>query len=181
MDAIYTKDPWRQEFAHLKNSIVPVMVSLQWNSDRVKDGVRALDAMPKTTPTRAFLSASGGHGDPDNTRQDDQNRAFMLRWFDRFLKDIKNQVDAEPRFVTGVVSETAALYQEPEHAAPAPIQFDLGTGGDELAQILPAPTAKALSTQAPTTAESPETIKHVVNSWVGLDPFRRCEAARRAQ
>lgn len=112
--AIITNDPWRQDLQYLKSSTVPVMAHNQWNDSftPVDHAVRVLDIMPKTTPTRAFLSTHwGSHDEPRNNRQSEQSLSFAQRWFDRFLKGIKNQVDTEPRFVTGVVPATDDLYR----------------------------------------------------------------------
>jgi X-Pro dipeptidyl-peptidase C-terminal non-catalytic domain len=167
-DAIWSTDPWRQDLTHLKSSTVPVMAQMQWWLAEI--GVRALDAMPKTTPTRASLSDFGGHGMPRNDRQNWQKKIFTQLWFDRFLKGIKNQVDTEPRFVTGVMAETDALYRNRGTLLRHRYSATWGPAGTNLLKYY-LRQGKVLSTTAPTTAEPPETIKHVVNSgstWTGF-------------
>ena len=163
--AMFNNDPWRQDLAYLKNSSVPVMAYVAWNDafSPVDDAVRALDVMPKTTPTRAFLSTYGFHNEPFNRRQWQQSRVFAQRWFDRFLKGIKNQVDTEPRFVTSVVPATASLYQNRRTLLWHRYSSSWGPAGTKLLKFY-LRQGQALSTQAPTTVESPETIRHRVNT-----------------
>lgn len=163
--AILADDPWRQDLEYLKSSTVPVSVSVQWNDTfaPVEQSVRALDAMPKTTPTRALLTTLFSHDEPRNLRQMAQSRASALQWFNRFLKGMDNHADTEPRFVTSVVAESLALHKNQNtllwHRY-HPTWTPAGTRGLKfyLRQ------GQALSSQAPTTVESPETIQHRVEA-----------------
>ena len=61
-------------------------------------GIDLLQQFPPTTPTRAVLSTEG-HQSPANDYERDYRSDMRLRWLERFLWGIKNQVELETPIV----------------------------------------------------------------------------------
>ncbi len=167
--AIWANDPWRQDLANLATSTVPVLLHVQWNDvfAPVDLAVRALDAMPSTTPTRAILSTIFIHGNPLNFGQRDLSFDAALRWFDRFLKGAANQVDTEPRFVSGVVSGS-----EVEYRNAATLIWnrysDTWPPSGTVVRSYYLRQGGVLDSSAPATTESADTVQHIVPAGASM-------------
>ena len=172
--ALFDNDVWRRDRQKLATSIVPIMVHAQWNDrwvpiDRV---IGTINALPATTPTRALLSAMGGHQEPRNDRQWDLSTLSAQRWFDRFLKNIQNQVEREPRFVAGIVAETEGEYRNHTSllwnrysAIWPPAASSTTTRGYYLRWN------RLLDPNPPTAPENTRRVRHTVNAGASLSAF----------
>ena len=80
-----TKVPIFWAHAHMDGA-QPPKPALEW-----------LDQVDRETPVRVMIS-TGGHLSPANTQEDFLRRDLRIRWFDRFLWDIQNQVEFEDGF-----------------------------------------------------------------------------------
>jgi hypothetical protein len=170
---LYDDDPYRQDLSLLSDCSVPIFASVAWNDLYMPVALTldALEAMPATTPRRAFLTQRfDDHGTPFNERQEKQVDSFRDRWFARFLKGVPNDVEIEPRFVSGVLPESWGEYSNPQTLR-----------WNRYHDVWPPPSTSShrwhlraghrLTATPPATAESPDRIVHDVVPGYGFDQY----------
>ncbi len=86
-----------QAAALLRTSLVPMLGMWAQQDVKIVSGpsIRAFMALPTPAPRRLHLS-TGGHDTVKNAHERDLQQDLRRRWFDRFLKGIRNGVEREP-------------------------------------------------------------------------------------
>jgi predicted acyl esterase len=172
MRAWMRADPGRDFQALLATSTTATLATMAWldESMPVDPTLRALAAMPATTPKRALLT-TGNHGTPTNAYEAGRVDEVRRAWFDRFLKGAFEPVELGPPVLSAVLPSSAAEYltgstlwrHRADAALPpanvAPSVWHLRQGG----QLAVAP---------PTTNESPELVQHTMPAGYGLQAWR---------
>jgi predicted acyl esterase len=98
----------------LAQSTVPVLCNHAW-FDTVSAPLASITALENATaPHRAVLGTLG-HGTADNTGERQLRTNQMLRWLNRFLWAVPNDVDIEPRWVLAELPLPALLRDDPQH------------------------------------------------------------------
>ena len=64
----------------------------------------------KSGVPRRYVQLTGGHGSANNNNAGALRRDFTLRWFDRFLRGEKNDVDKEPLAEVAVLPNETSVY-----------------------------------------------------------------------
>lgn len=144
----------------LRQSDVPLFISYAYDDHNHLPNVNG-DAMLTLKPgvPRRYFQTTGGHGTAGNNTEVTLRRDFTKRWFDRFLKGIKNGVDKEPYAEIAMIANTTQAYTNAgsfwkhRHSTVWPIapgkRYYLRTAG-------------RLDTVPPTAAEAGPTIRHRV-------------------
>lgn len=173
---MFDADPFRQELALLPSTRVPVFPQVSWNDDWVapRFTLEALAALPTGVPQRVFLTYPGHEG-PFVVKQMQNEIAWQhaMRWFDRYLKELRNDVENEAPVMTGPIHGSNTEYRglEPvwnryrDRWPPAQAQprvFFLRSGG-------------VLSDGAPTTSEPTDVVHHVVPTGYDMAAFIKDE------
>lgn len=172
MRAWMRADPGRDFQALLATSTTATLATMAWldESMPVDPTLRALAAMPATTPKRALLT-TGNHGTPTNAYEAGRVDEVRRAWFDRFLKGAFEPVELGPPVLSAVLPSSAAEYltgstlwrHRADAALPpanvAPSVWHLRQGG----QLTVAP---------PTTNESPELVQHTMPAGYDLQAWR---------
>lgn len=85
------------------------------------DGVQApkpafewIDQMDPETPVRILISTIG-HQSPTNTQEDFLRRDLRIRWFDRWLWDVENNVENEDTFDLAVLPLSSGDLNDPDY------------------------------------------------------------------
>ena len=108
--ALFDNDPFRQELNLLRTCTVPVFTQVSWNDDWVplSATLDAFAALPASTPRRGFLTFPG-HDGPRSVKpmQGEMTKLMAARWLNRFLKEIRNDVENESLYITGAVNQTS--------------------------------------------------------------------------
>jgi predicted acyl esterase len=172
MRAWMRADPGRDFQALLATSATATLATMAWldESMPVDPTLRALAAMPATTPKRALLT-TGNHGTPTNAYEAGRVDEVRRAWFDRFLKGAFEPVELGPPVLSAVLPSSAAEYltgstlwrHRADAALPpanvAPSVWHLRQGG----QLAVAP---------PTTNEPPELVQHTMPAGYDLQAWR---------
>lgn len=144
----------------LQTSTVPMAINYSYDDAKhfVNINADALQTLLPTTPTR-YLQLTSGHGSAANHIEETLREDFTLRWCDRWLKGVGNDVMAEPFAEVAVLPSAPSDYLDPQSrwqhrqvanwpAAPSHRLY-LRTGG-------------ALSPNASAASEPGPTIEHRV-------------------
>jgi X-Pro dipeptidyl-peptidase len=123
-------DFWRARdlLPKVQNIRAAVFMSHAFNDWNVvpEHSVRIYEALKGRVPLRAYFH-QGGHGGPPPL-------AMMNKWFTRYLYDVKNGVEDEPK--AWIVSESApASYPDYPNPAARPLTFHLAAGGTRLGRL----------------------------------------------
>ncbi|MFK7740414.1 MAG: CocE/NonD family hydrolase C-terminal non-catalytic domain-containing protein [Planctomycetota bacterium] len=166
--AVMQADPM-ELLPRIQATDVPMAVSYAYDDAKhfVNINADVLQTMLPTTPTR-YLQLTGGHGSVANDVADELREDFTIRWCDRWLKGVGNDVMAEPFADIAVLPSAPARYLDPqtewqhrqvEHWPMPPTQrLFLRAGG-------------ALTAQAPTAMEVGPTIEHRVATGYDIVDF----------
>lgn len=153
----------------LQASTVPMAVSYAYDDSKhfVNVNIDAMQTLLPTTPTR-YLQMTGGHGSADNVHHSVMREDFTLRWTDRWLKGVLNDVAAEPHADIAVLPSAPGDYLDPttmwRHR-----QVD---GWPSLpTQRLHLRTGNALLPAAPAAPEPGPTIQHRVAAGYDIVDF----------
>ena len=155
----------------LQTSSVPMAVSYSYDDSKhfVNVNADALQTLPLTTPTR-YLQLTGGHGSADNVHHAVMREDFTLRWCDRWLKGVLNDVSTEAFADVAVLPSAPADYVDPQtewrHRQVATWPTMAAT-----AQRVYLRTAGQLTTSAPATPEPGPTVAHRVATGYDLVSF----------
>lgn len=163
----WNAEPGRMVTALLSQIDVPVFYSHAYH-DLVCSPRAALDvlaALPPTTPWRAQFSTVG-HNTPHNDRERALRDQLSLRWFDRFVYGVDNEVDLEEQVVAALLPVDDAVRNDPQSLWGQ--RFEAGAGATPPTRRLYLTDAGALATEAPTGAASSQPIQHHVAP--GFDP-----------
>jgi predicted acyl esterase len=172
MQAWMRADPGRDFQALLATSATATLATMAWLDESMpaEPSLRALAAMPPTTPRRALLS-TGNHGTPTNAYESARVDEVRRAWFDRFLKGAFEPVELGPPVLSAVIPATASGYLNGStlwrHRADAsfppanvtPAVWHLRQGGQ-------------LTAAAPTANEPPELVQHTMPAGYDLQAWR---------
>ena len=172
MRAWMLADPGRDFAPLLASSNTAVLATMAWldhgmNADAT---IAALEGMNAARGRRVLLS-TGNHGTPVNAHEEARASAERHAWFDRFLKSTAEPVELGPAVLSACLPATPGAYlsattlwrQRADTSFPPP---DLVSTRFYLRQ------GAALSTQAPSGQETPETITHSVPAGYDLAAWR---------
>ncbi|MFQ5504470.1 MAG: alpha/beta fold hydrolase [Planctomycetota bacterium] len=97
-------EPGRDVSPLLKTTSVPILFAhAYYDAIQVpREMMPVLASIPRATPVQAILSTIGHHS-PLNNYEAALRSEQRLRWFDRYLWDIRNGVEREARYVLGAV------------------------------------------------------------------------------
>lgn len=99
---------WTDKFDQARGPVLWMHAYLD-NSMPPTSAMLALSAFPATTEKRALLSTVG-HSSPGNDYESEHQNDLRLRWLERFLWDVPNQVELEPPVVyAGMPSDENVL------------------------------------------------------------------------
>jgi predicted acyl esterase len=172
MQAWMRADPGRDFQALLATSATATLATMAWLDESMpaEPSLRALAAMPPTTPRRALLT-TGNHGTPTNAYESARVDEVRRAWFDRFLKGAFEPVELGPPVLSAVIPATASGYLNGStlwrHRADAsfppanvtPAVWHLRQGGQ-------------LTAAAPTANEPPELVQHTMPAGYDLQAWR---------
>lgn len=172
MRAWMRADPGRDFQAHLTTSTTATLATMAWHDESMpaEPALRALAAMPATTPKRALLT-TGNHGTPTNAYEAARVDEIRRAWFDRFLKGAFEPVELGPPVLSAVLPASAAEYLTGStlwrHRADATLPptnattavWHLRQGGQ-------------MTVAAPTTSEPPELVQHTLPAGYDLQSWR---------
>ena len=153
----------------LQASTVPMAVSYAYDDSKhfVNINIDAMQTLLPTTPTR-YLQMTGGHGSADNVHHSLMREDFTLRWTDRWLKGVLNDVADEPHADIAVLPSAPSEYLDPT-AMWRHRQVD---GWPSLpVQRLYLRTGNALTPAAPAVPEPGPTIQHRVAAGYDMVTF----------
>lgn len=172
MQAWMRADPGRDFQSLLATSTTATLVTMSWldTSMAANRSLQALAQMPATTPKRMLLT-TGLHGTPMNTWETSRVDEVRRAWFDRLLKDAMEPVEFGPPVLSAVIPPNSAAYlaggtlwrHRADQAFPPP---------GAVTQTWFLRQGSLLTTAAPTNAEPPELVQHVVPPGYGLTAWR---------
>lgn len=165
-------DPGRDFQGLLATSTTATLATMAWLDESMpaEPTLRALAAMPVTTPKRALLT-TGNHGTPTNAYEAARVDEIRRAWFDRFLKGAFEPVELGPPVLSAVLPSSSAEYltastlwrHRADAAFPPPSAaaavWHLRQGGQ-------------LALAAPTSNEAPELVRHTMPSGYDLQSWR---------
>lgn len=171
MHAWMRNDPGR-DFQHLlASSTTAVFATMAWHDEAMAPNaaLRALAAMPATTPKRAFLT-TGLHGTPTNGYESARADRLREAWLARFLKGSAEPVELGPPVLSALLPAnrddylaSTSLWRHRSDAdfalSSTPTTFYLRQGA-------------LLSTSEPSANEPPESVQHNVPTGYDLNAWR---------
>ena len=172
MQAWMRADPGRDFQALLATSTTATLATMAWLDESMpaEPSLRALAAMPSTTPARALLT-TGNHGTPTNAYESARVDEVRRAWFDRFLKGAFEPVELGPPVLSAVIPPTAAGYLTGStlwrHRADASFP-----PANVAAAVWHLRQGGQLTTATPTTNEPPELVQHTMPAGYDLQSWR---------
>lgn len=115
--ALYAARPGDNYLPDLQQSAVPMLITFSQHdsSHMSSNNTTALPTLRATTPWR-HLVTTGGHDTPANAGAAFHRQDTALRWADRFLKQLANEVDREPRHEWAIPPADPAELLRPDSA-----------------------------------------------------------------
>lgn len=97
LHAFMAADPLLHYLPRLRTSTVPMLYGFAWNDRKhaMRSSVDALSGFAAGTMVRTLWSTSG-HGTPPNLVEEQFTDDRIRRWFDRWLKGVRNAIEFEP-------------------------------------------------------------------------------------
>ncbi|MGE3879543.1 MAG: CocE/NonD family hydrolase [Planctomycetota bacterium] len=171
LHAFMAADPLIQYLPRLRTSTVPMLYGFAWNDRKhaMRPSVDALGGFAAGTTVRTLWSTSG-HGTPPNVVEEQFTDDRIRRWFDRWLKGIRNAIEFEPAAEVALLPADHARHAAADshwpHASmaawppvsPQMVSYWLRDGG-------------VLADQPPSAPEPVVSIEHRVAPGYGIAQF----------
>jgi predicted acyl esterase len=171
LHAFMAADPLIHYLPRLRTSTVPMLYGFAWNDRKhaMRSSVDALSGLAAGATVRTLWSTSG-HGTPPNLVEEQFTDDRIRRWFDRWLKGVRNAIEFEPAAEVALLPADLARHAAADSHWPHASMAAWPPAAPQFATYW-LRNQGVLASEPPTVVEPAVAIEHRVAPGYGIAQF----------